>query len=85
MHSERSEKSAATPEVPKRSLRRHHLERMKAKAKQLYAGDPRALRYANHLTVCSCPLCGNRRTWLGPTIKERRRLAPSAGSQSNAT
>jgi hypothetical protein len=48
-----------------RAERRHHLARMKAKAKK--AGklwnwkNPEKL--ANHLAVCSCPMCGNPRKW----------------------
>ncbi len=42
-----------------RALRRHHLERMKAKA----ASIGRKAKEANHLAICSCHMCGNPRKW----------------------
>lgn len=44
-----------------RALRRHHAQRMKAKAKAVtYNGD---IKIADHLAACSCVLCGNPRKW----------------------
>lgn len=57
----------------KRAARRAALARMKAKARVLYPHDARA-KAANHLTSCSCWMCGNRRRWHGPTLQERRAL-----------
>jgi hypothetical protein len=69
----------------KRALRRHHRQRMIARALRLYAGwwspsDPEhpsqiwrwARRNHDHLAVCSCWMCGNPRWWDGPPIQERR-------------
>lgn len=66
----------------KRAARRHHLSRMKAKARrvskhwmsELSAQDTahRAGRLANNLAICSCSGCGNQRKYEGPTLQERR-------------
>ena len=66
--------------MSKRSVRRHHKERMKAKAKQLYRWwysqggyqvHPKAHHYADNLALCSCYGCGNPRKWFNRvTIKE---------------
>lgn len=53
-----------------RAERRHHLARMKAKAKRVYPDNYKAIKYANHLKVCSCFLCGNARKHYGPKLKE---------------
>lgn len=47
-----------------RAERRFRHALMKAKARRLYPHDPKA-RLANHLAVCSCPMCGNPRRWDG--------------------
>lgn len=57
-----------------RAIRRHHKSRMKAKARRLYPACKRPERYADNLTACSCPMCGHRRKWRGPTMQERRRV-----------
>ena len=41
--------------------RRHHLDRMKRKARRIYPHDEFAT-WANHLAGCSCPMCRNPRT-----------------------
>ena len=69
----------------KRAERRHHLRRMKAKAKRIaihqanhdpeYEDEILAgwLHHANHLACCSCSACGNPRRYDGePTLQERR-------------
>lgn len=64
----------------RRSRRRHHLSRMKAKAQWiakniwLYPREtiPLAIKYANHTKPCSCWMCGNQRYWHGPTMQEKR-------------
>jgi hypothetical protein len=56
-------------QLPKRARRRAHLQRMKAKARLLFPHDLHA-RLAEHLKVCSCPLCGNARRYLGLTLQE---------------
>lgn len=61
--------------------RRHHLERMKKKARRVYPHMPNA-EWANHLKGCSCNMCCNpRRSKLFSgqslrTMQERR--APAA-------
>jgi hypothetical protein len=59
--------------------RRHHLDRMKAKAVRVYGRrrqDTKSCeKLANHLAQCSGPCCGNPRRWFGElTMQERRRL-----------
>ena len=57
----------------KRGDRRKHRERMRKKARKLYAGCRRPERYADNLTVCSGPCCGNPRKWQGTkTLQEIR-------------
>lgn len=76
--------------MEKRAERRHHKARMKAKARRVakvswgaqYEHDlvryeerlKKAERYADHLKVCSCSMCCNRRSknsWCGmPTRQE---------------
>lgn len=56
-----------------RAIRRHHKERMKAKAIKIYPGQPKAIYLADHLAVCSCRGCGNQRQYEGISIQERRR------------
>ena len=67
----------------KRALRRHHRRRMIAHARHVlstiygreYTAEElkrAARRYHDHLKMCSCYLCGNRRKWGGPTLQERR-------------
>ena len=57
-----------------RAFRRHHKDRMKSKAKKIYHDLPEnhAVKYADHLKVCSCWACGNQRKHFGPTIQELR-------------
>ena len=62
----------------KRAERRHHLNRMKDKARRLFRinqfpflldhprikeFEDRAIHAANHLAACSCWACGNPRKW----------------------
>ncbi len=59
--------------------RRQDLQRMKAKARKLYPHVAHA-RFANHLTVCSCWMCGNPRKYNGgetnaPDYGQRPRIA----------
>ena len=66
----------------KRALRRHHRQRMMARARRILATgigptDPefedRVRRSYDNLSVCSCWMCGNPRKWRGlPTVQERR-------------
>lgn len=62
----------------KRALRRHHLQRMKAKAKRVYhfCSPQQAVKYANHLQLCSCHGCGNRRKYEGQSLQEARAKQP---------
>ena len=73
----------------KRSLRRHNLKRMKAKARRIGArcahpaNDPVAraksaenwAKLAEHLKVCSCWMCGRARHYYGPRPQEYKGLA----------
>ncbi len=65
--------------MPPRAERRHHQRRMKVKAKRIvndngfpeYANE--CHKIANHLTVCSCYMCGNPRKHTGEvTMQERK-------------
>jgi hypothetical protein len=60
----------------KRAERRHHADRMKAKAKRVRPWDSTATHKADHLAICSCSMCGNpRRHFKGKdriTIQERK-------------
>lgn len=57
--------------------RRADKDRMKARARRLYPGNEKPQKYADHLAVCSCAMCGNpRRFRKGEdklTLQERRR------------
>ena len=55
-----------------RAERRKNKERMKRKAVKLYDGDKNAIALADHLTSCSCFLCGNTRTHEGAPMREKR-------------
>lgn len=61
-----------------RALRRHHEGRLKRRVSDYYGGytrsDARATgRLAHTRTLCSCPMCGNPRRYLGEvTLQERR-------------
>ena len=48
----------------KRAFRRAALARKKKRARKLYPCDTKT-RFANHLAVCSCPVCGNPRRHFG--------------------
>lgn len=58
----------------KRALRRHHKQRMKNKAIRVYYfhTPETAIKYADHLAICSCYGCGNQRQYVGPPIRELR-------------
>lgn len=57
---------------PTRAQRRFHAQRLKTKARRLYPEDPKA-KNANHLTACSCAMCGNGRKHFGyGTFAEER-------------
>jgi hypothetical protein len=64
--------------IKKRSLRRHHAERLKEKRSSFYNSvhkdDPKRLGQLVHTaTVCSCIMCGNPRTHFGnKTIQEQK-------------
>lgn len=67
--------------MTQRARRRADLERMKARAVRLFKGPLRGrnLDYARivaeHITCCSCWMCGNPRRHLGElTMQERRRF-----------
>lgn len=58
-----------------RAYRRHQKELRKRDARGKYPHDARPYRYADNMTVCSGPCCGNPRRWFGePTMQERRKL-----------
>jgi len=55
----------------KRGRRRRDKRRMKRKARRVWRGVDMPERWADHLAVCSCPLCGNpRRHWGERTRQE---------------
>ena len=58
------------------AIRRHHRHRMRVKAKNVYRGNPKALRWADNLALCSCWMCGNQRRHAKGkerlTLRERR-------------
>lgn len=67
----------------KRALRRHHAERKYKGAVRKYAdwqmademGMPNWLRRNfNHLTACSCWMCGHQRKWHGLAMQEKRSM-----------
>ena len=66
----------------KRAARRQHRERMRAKARKLYAGGKRPERYADNLTVCSGPCCGNPRKWHGLKTMQELRFDEKARSEA---
>ena len=53
------------------ALRRHHRRRMLAKAYKVYFNKQWALMNYDHMTDCSCAMCGNKRhnKWL--PLKEK--------------
>lgn len=63
---------------PKRARRRRDLARMKAKAVRVYPDQPKAVKWADYLAVCSCDLCNHSRRLLGPTMQERRAFSAKA-------
>ncbi len=64
----------------KRALRRHHRQRMIARARRIFtfrghSGEDlerRARLNYDHLQRCSCWMCGHRRKWNGSTVQELR-------------
>ncbi len=61
---------------PKRARRRRDLMRMTKKARRLYSTNPSAGKWADHLAVCSCWMCGNpRRRSRAITLHEVRWLS----------
>ena len=56
-----------------REKRRAESERMKARAKRVYPGDPNAHKLADHLAFCRA-FCHqeHRREFSGPTLREIR-------------
>lgn len=65
----------------KRAERRHHRDRMKAKARRIASQsahlDPDNFsKLHDHLAYCSCHMCGNpRKHWNELTMQERRQEA----------
>ena len=55
--------------------RRADMARMKVRARRIYKQD-RAVKWANHLALCSCFMCGNPRRQGEVTMQERK--APRA-------
>lgn len=62
----------------KRSIRRHHMERLKKNRCKYYNGNklPRVIGMLAHTaTICSCHMCGNPRKYFKElTIQEKRFL-----------
>jgi len=52
--------------MSKRAFRRHHLRRVKERAKEVFywCSDPnRTAKWANNMAMCSSACCGNPRRW----------------------
>lgn len=49
-----------------RRMRRYHLRRMKTRSEKLY----KTRKFANHLAMCSCWMCGNPRKYLGEKTRQ---------------
>ena len=72
-----------------RALRRHHRQRLIARALasriiQCWKEEDRlqmALRWYNNMKKCSCWMCGHRRKWNGPTTQELRRSQNRPGDE----
>ena len=47
----------------KRSIRRHHAERLMKNRKNYYGGSNKPYQLVDTPTPCSCPMCGNPRKW----------------------
>lgn len=60
--------------MSKRAERREHKKRMKKKAIKLF-GFREAIKYADHMCVCTCFMCARDRKYLGRTIQEKRRIS----------
>lgn len=61
----------------KRALRRAHKVRMRKRAAKAYpeVAPEIAARWADHMRMCSCWMCGNRRRSFGPTLQEVRQAS----------
>jgi len=55
-----------------KAIRRHHLQRMKVKARKVYHWCKCPVKYADHLAVCSCPGCGNPRRHFGEQTRREQ-------------
>lgn len=60
-----------------RALKHHHYNRLKKNRAKYWGRDltdtPRRHGMAtNTPAVCSCEVCGHKRSWYGPTLQERR-------------
>lgn len=68
----------------KRARRRHDLNRMKARSRQIYPRDE-AAKCANHLQTCSCYACGNpRKHFNEKTLQEQRAEIAAAQEMARA-
>ncbi len=74
-----------------RAIRRHHLDRMKSKAKHIRSiiwgwedadVDYKAALSANHLAACSCPMCGNPRKHFHMLTQQERLAILSSKDQA---
>ena len=74
----------------KRSLRRHHRQRMIRRALRSYvlqvldegeARWQRALRWHDNLQKCSCWMCGNPRKYEGRLTRQEQRLQQAADDE----
>jgi hypothetical protein len=69
----------------KRAVRRHHLNRMKAKAIKVYHWNSpeRAIKMADRLCSCSCSMCGNPRKWFEYKTRQEMKFDLDAKEQEN--
>jgi hypothetical protein len=66
----------------RRALRRHRRRLMIARALKSYVASTVSkedrlefvMGLYKHMQKCSCPMCGHRRKWCGPTMQERRQM-----------
>ena len=69
------------PGYGKRAQRRHDLDKRKKRARHIYPHD-RDGKLANHLAICSCPICGNPRRHFGQRTIQEIRAEISQAQQS---
>ena len=67
-----------------RAERRANRDRMKARARRLYPGQ-NAVKFADNLTACSGPCCGNPRRWNGDKTMQELKFDEKSRSSGQWT